>query len=125
MTLQELYLQIGGSYEHAQQIMKKDKMIQKYLLKLESSGVYAALQAAGESMEGRALFESGHALKGVAANLGLDALAQAASEVTEEFRPGSSRRHTDEEVKAMLARVSALYERTEAGIREFQAEQGL
>ena len=32
MTIRELYGQIGGSYEHAVQIMKKDKMIHKYLL---------------------------------------------------------------------------------------------
>ena len=123
MTLQELYSQVGGSYEHALQILKKDKMVSKYLLKLEGSGVYEALHAAGESMEPAALFESGHALKGVAANLGLDALSQAASEVTEEFRPGSPRRHTDAEVKAMLERVEALYQRTAAGIRQYRAEQ--
>ncbi len=122
MTIQEVYEQIGGNYAHAQQIMKKDKMIQKYLLKLESSGVYEGLRAAGETMDPTALFEAGHALKGVTANLGLDTLSAAASEVTEEFRPGNARRHTDEEVKAMLARVDALYARTAAGIRQIAAE---
>ena len=124
MTIQEVYEQIGGNYAHAQQIMKKDRMIQKYLLKLESSGVYENLKAAGEAMDPTGLFETGHALKGVAANLGLDTLSQAASEVTEEFRPGNARKHTDEEVKAMLARVDALYARTAAGIRQFAAENG-
>ena len=123
MTLQEVYTQIGGNYEHALQIMKKDRMIQKYLLKLTGSGVFEALKAAGESMDPTALFESGHALKGVSANLGLDTLSQAASEVTEEFRPGNPRQHSDAEVKAMLARVEELYTRTAAGIRQFEAEQ--
>ena len=123
MTLQEVYAQIGGSYEHALQIMKKDKMVHKYLLKLESSGVYDALCAACEGMNPTAIFESGHALKGVSANLGLDTLSAAASELTEEFRPGNARRHSDEEVQAMFARVKELYTRTAAGIKEYEASQ--
>lgn len=123
MTLEELYSRIGGNYAHALQIMKKDRMVSKYLLKLEGSGVYEALKAAGESMDATALFETGHALKGVTANLGLDTLSEAASAVTEEFRPGNARKHSDAEVKEMLARVDALYQRTAEGIKAYAAEQ--
>ena len=123
MTLQELYEQIGGNYEHAVQIMKKDKMINKYLLKLGNSGVYESLMEAGESMDPTQLFESAHAMKGVCGNLGLDQLADAASEITEEFRPGAERKHSDEEMKELLAKVDELYTKTAEGIREYEASQ--
>ena len=120
MTIQELYELVGGNYEHALQIMKKDKMINKYMLKLGNSGVYEALMAAGESMDPTQLFESAHAMKGVCGNLGLDELSAAASQITEEFRPGSERRFSDEDVKGMLARVDELYQKTADGIRQYE-----
>lgn len=120
MTIAELYEMIDGNYEHAVQIMKKDKMINKYLLKLSNSGVYEQLMAAGESMDPTALFESAHAMKGVCGNLGLDNLSNMASEITEEFRPGSTRSLSDEEVKAKLAAVDELYQKTADGIRQYE-----
>ena len=120
MTIRELYGEIGGSYDHAAQIMKKDKMIHKYLLKFSDSDVYDKLRQAGESMDPTQLFEAGHAKKGVCANLGLDELAQTAGTITEEFRPGSPRKMTDGQVKAALQKADELYERAVGGIRKFK-----
>ena len=121
MTIQELYDQIGGSYDHAVRIMRMDKMISKYLLKFEDSDVCDRLKEAGESMDPAALFESAHAMKGVCGNLGLDSLAALVSEVTEEFRPGAARKLSDEEVKTKLGEIFAMYEKTKAGIGEYRA----
>ncbi len=121
MTLEELYGKMGGNYEHAKQIMKMDKMIDKYVRKLKNSGVGDALSAAGETMDANGLFESAHALKGVCANLGLDDLAAAAEEITEEFRPGNSRKLTDAEVKAKISAVIEKYQNTLACIAEYEA----
>jgi HPt (histidine-containing phosphotransfer) domain-containing protein len=118
MTIQELYEQIGGNYDHAMQIMRMDKMIAKYLQKLTDSDVCAALKAAGESMDPAALFESAHAMKGVCANLGLDSLASAVGEITEEFRPGADRKFTDEDIKAKLEEIYAMFDKTVEGIKE-------
>lgn len=120
MTIQELYDQIGGSYAHAQQIMKMDKMISKYLLKLTDSGVCENLMKAAEDMDATALFESAHAMKGVCANLGLDDLAEAVGEVAEEFRPGAERKLSDDALRAKLDEIFALYEKTAAGINEYK-----
>lgn len=120
MTIQELYEQIGGNYDHALQIMRMDKMISKYLLKLTDSGVCAKLREAGESMDPAALFESAHAMKGVCANLGLDDLAAAVGEVTEEFRPGAVRKLSDDEVRAKLDEIYAMYGKTETGINTYR-----
>ncbi len=55
MTLQELYASIDGNYDHAVQIMRMEKLINRYLSKFPNSGVYEALAAAGESMDPTAL----------------------------------------------------------------------
>ena len=119
MTIQELYAEIGGNYEHAQQIMRMDKMISKYLLRLTSSGVCEKLKEASKSFDPAAMFESAHAMKGVCANLGLDDLAAAVGEVTEEFRPGAARSMSDDEVKAKLESIYAMYAKTEEGIKKY------
>lgn len=121
MTIQELYDQIGGSYDHAVRIMRMDKMISKYLLKLTDSDVCDKLKEAAGSMDPGALFESAHAMKGVCANLGLDDLAAAVSEVTEEYRPGAGRKLSDDEVKAKLDEIFSKFEKTKAGIEEYKA----
>ena len=122
MTLQELYASIDGSYDHAVQIMRMEKLINRYLSKLPNSGVYEALAAAGESMDPTALFESAHAMKGVCANMGFDKMSAAAGEITEEFRPGSARTLSDEEVKARIADIGVMYRHTVDVIRQY--EQG-
>ena len=120
MTLQELYTLIGGNYAHAQQIMKMDKMIDKYVRRLKSSGVYDQLTSAAETMDAGKLFESAHAMKGVCANLGLDDLAAAAEIITEEFRPENSRKLSDEEVKEKLSEISSMFQKTLAGIEQYE-----
>lgn len=120
MTLQELYSIIGGNYAHAQQIMKMDKLIDRYIRKLKSSGVDKQLAEAGKTMDAEKLFESAHAMKGVCANLGLDELAAAAEIITEEFRPENSRSMSDEEVKEKLAEIEALFQKTLAGIEQYE-----
>ena len=122
MTIRELYDQIGGSYEHAVQIMKKDKMIHKYLLKLSDSGVYENLKAAGERMDPAQLFEAGHAMKGVCANLGLTALSELSAEVCDDFRPGCARKFTDGEIKEKLAEIAAMFEKACGAIRRYEQE---
>jgi HPt (histidine-containing phosphotransfer) domain-containing protein len=121
MTIQELYGEIGGNYDHAVQIMKKDKMINKYLLKLTDSGLYEGCKAAVESMDPTNIFEAAHAMKGVCANLGLDSLAEAVGELTEEFRPGSARKLSDDEVRAMWDKVDGIYSVTAEGINNYKA----
>ena len=121
MTLQELYSVIEGNYDQAVRIMRMDKMISRYLLKLKDNPAHGQLMAAGEAMDPTQLFEAAHALKGVCANLGLIALSEAASEIAEEFRPGSPRKHSDAEVKAMLEKADALYQKFLSGIKQYEA----
>ena len=122
MTIAELYDRMDGSYDMALRVMRMDKLIDKHIRKFPDSGIVERLTAAGDSMEPTALFEAAHAMKGVCANLGLTALAELASRITEEFRPGSERALTDDEVKDLLAQVKEQYAKTAAAIKTY-AEQ--
>ena len=119
MTLQELYQSIDGNYEQAMRIMRVEKLLDKHIRKLAKNGVIPALLDAGQDMNPAVLFDAAHAAKGVCANLGLTGLAAAASELSEEFRPGNPRKLSDEEVKAALADIDAMYRRTVAGIEQY------
>ena len=122
MTIRELYDIIGGNYDQAVRVMKMDKLIEKYVRKFTKSDLGQTLAEAGAAMDATQLFESAHAMKGVCSNLGLDALAAAADEITEEFRSGNARRLTDEEVRAKLDAIDRQYRATAEGIRRYEAE---
>ena len=119
MTVQELYEQIGGTYESAKRILMNDKLITRFIGKLLDDKSCERLMAAEAEMDAKGLFEGAHAMKGVYANLGLDALSRAASEIAEEFRPGNPRRLSDDEVHARLADIRSQNERAIEGIRSF------
>ncbi len=120
MTLRQLYEKIDGSYEQALKVMRVDKLIDKHIRRFPTGVTAEALVAAGNTMDPTALFESAHAMKGVCANLGLIKLYEAASEIAEEFRPGKTRKFDDEQVKQKIAAIKAQYEKTVAGIREYE-----
>ena len=72
------------------------------------------------SMDPTALFETAHTVKGVTANLGLVAISNLASEITEEFRPGAVRKLTDEQVREKLGKIEELYRKTIEGIKQYE-----
>ena len=120
MTLQELYQSIDGNYDQAIRVLRMDKLVDKHIRKLTKNGVIEALLAAEETMDPTQLFETAHAVKGICANLGLTKLSSAASEIAEEYRPGNTRRHSDEQVHEMLRGISALYQYTADGISRYE-----
>ena len=122
MTLQELYQNIDGNYDHAVQIMRMEKLIARYISKFPNTGVNEALQEAGKTLEPAKMFETAHAMKGVCANMGFDKLSAAAGAICEEFRPGNARSISDDEIRAKLAEVDAMYRRTIEGIHAYEQQ---
>ena len=122
MTIKELYAKIGGNYDQAVRVMKSDRLIDKYVRKFTASQVAESLAEAGKTMDPVKLFESAHAMKGVCSNLGLESLTNAVNEITEEFRPGNTRRLSDADVQSRLDAIAKQYEITAEGIRDY--EQG-
>ena len=119
MTLKELYASIQGDYDQATRVMRMEKLIDKHIRKLEGNGAVQKLLDAGAVMDGNGIFETAHAIKGVCGNLGLVKLSEAASALTEEFRPGHAREMSDDEVKERLDQVAALYKLTLDGIHKY------
>ena len=122
MTLEELYASIGGDYEQALRVLRVEKLVDKHIRKLTKNGVVDSLLAAGEAMDPTELFEAAHAVKGVCSNLGLTGIADLASDIAEEYRPGNPRTITDDEVKEKLQSIADQYDRAKAGIEQYAAE---
>ena len=120
MTLQELYQNIGGDYEQAMRILRMEKLLDKHIRRFTKNNVIENLLAAGQTLDPTALFEAAHAAKGVCANLGLKDLADAAGEITEEFRPGHARSLSDDEVRAKLEKIAARYSEITEGISAYE-----
>ena len=120
MTLQELYRNIDGDYDQALKVLRMDKLLDKHIRKLTQNGVVDRLVEAGQSMDPTQLFEAAHAAKGVCANLGLTRLAEAASEIAEEFRPGNPRLMSDAEVAEKLRQIATQYAKTADGIQKYE-----
>ena len=122
MTLQELYQSIDGNYDRAVQIMRMEKLIARYISKFPNSGVNEALQEAGKTLDPTRMFETAHAMKGVCANMGFDRLSAAAGDICEEFRPGNARSVSDDEIRARLSELDAMYQRTVEAIHAFERQ---
>ena len=124
MTLKELYQSIDGDYDQAMRVLRVEKLLDKHIRKFPQNGVVEGLLEAGEGMEPTRLFETAHAVKGVCANLGLQKLSDAASEITEEYRPGKERKLTDAEVTARIASIRGMYEIITKGIQSYEESNG-
>lgn len=122
MTLQELYQEIGGNYEQATRVLRIEKLIDKHIRKFSKNGVVEKLLAAGGKKDPTEMFECAHALKGICANLGLSAMSELASELSEEYREGNPRTMDDAQVDGKLKEIAALYQRSADGIRRYEAE---
>ncbi len=121
MTIEELYKAIGGDYEKALSVLRIEKLIDKHIRKFPKSGVIGPLIAAAETMDNTALFEAAHAIKGVCSNLGLVAFVELASQISEEYRPGNTRKFSDGEVKEKIGQIKALYQNAVKLIGEYEA----
>jgi len=120
MTLPELYQTIGGDYDQALRVLHIEKLIDKHIRKFPKNGVVDTLLDAGKTMDPTGLFETAHAVKGVCANLGLTVLSDAAAEITEEFRPGNTRKLSDAEIGEKLHNIEDMYNRIKEGIRQYE-----
>lgn len=124
MTVEGLYQSIGGSYEDAKRTLMMDKMITRFILKLPDDPSFSTLWAAFQAGEEKGMFQGAHAMKGVCANLGLTELSRQAGEITEQFRPGSPRTLSGEELAQRMEQLKTGYDKAVEGIRAFAAEQG-
>ena len=123
MTIQELYQNIGGSYDSAKKILQMDRLIGKFILKFLDDKSCDRLMAGWENRDNAAIFEGAHALKGVCANLGLDSLSQKASDIAEEYRGGKAPSLSEAEWESRMSAIRQQHEETITGIRAYADAQ--
>lgn len=89
MELKEFYVNVGGDYDAVLQRLPTPSMIKKFVGKFVNDPSYEELNTALTEKDIAKAFRAAHTIKGTAATLGLDILAKAASELTEELRDAS------------------------------------
>lgn len=122
MTLRELYAAIDGDFDRALRVLRVEKLLDKHIRRLARRGAVDKLVACSDTMDPRELFDNAHAVKGLCANLGLVKMSNLASDIAEEYREGSERTMTDDEVKEKLAQIAELYDRTAKAINAYENE---
>lgn len=107
MELHEFYEKAGGDYETVLRRLSSPRLIQKFVCKFAGDPSYQMLKEALEMRDIETAFRAAHTLKGTAANLGLDKLADAASRLTEVLRNGEKNVEDD-----LLLAVENAYQAT-------------
>lgn len=86
MTVRECYETIGENYTNAQHRLGDDNRIKRFLSLLLKDENYQKLIDAQKANDGKAAFAAAHTIKGVALNMDMSHLANAASKLTEALR---------------------------------------
>lgn len=89
MNAEMFYSTVGGDYGGVLARFLTDERILRFVKKFPSDASFAALKDALARGNAEEAFRAAHTLKGVAQNLGLTALGDRASDVTEILRAGS------------------------------------
>lgn len=106
MDIRECYLKLGGNYDEIlTRMMGKENLVEKFLRRFPADESFSSLKLALSNGDGEAAFRAAHTLKGVAKNLALTRLGDAASSLTEALRGGK----IPPEAEELTARVEELY----------------
>lgn len=115
MTVIEFYTSIGVEFSDVKRRLGSEKIAQKFLKRIPDDPTYGMLKEAVAKKDKEEIFRGAHTLKGVALNLSVEPLAEAASDMTEMVRGD----HTDVEgAIKKFAEVTAIYEDVVAKIAE-------
>ena len=87
MNVKECYDMMGADYAGTFGRLLKDERIKKYLDKFAAIDNYGSIKNELDAGNIEAAFRAAHSLKGVAANLGLTKVFEAAHPLCEELRP--------------------------------------
>lgn len=92
MNIKECYLQFGGDYESVLGRLRREQLVEKFLLKFledKSFDQFEAAMASGNYEEG---LRAVHTLKGVCQNLSFAALYESSRQVTQAMKDGDYRK---------------------------------
>ncbi len=119
MLLKECYDSIGGSYESVKERISNDEIIKKFLIMFLSERSYGDLTKALDDENYEAAFYAAHSLKGVCANLSLDKLDEASSELTEMLRGSDGKKIDSKKCNELFEKVIEKYNDVLDAIKKF------
>lgn len=117
MNIKEFYEKIQGDYSGTMERLMKEERILKYLLRFKDAEDYPELFRALDEGNVEEIFRFSHNIKGVSLNLGLNKLAESASEFCDLFRHGMPEKDYNQE----LDKLKADYKETVDAINEIEA----
>ena len=106
MTIRECYLQFGGDYDSVLGRLRRDQLIEKFLLKFLEDPSYAQFVSAMAEGNYEAALRAVHTLKGICQNLSFTALYDSSSQITKAMKE-----HDYKTAMAMAPRLREDYER--------------
>lgn len=113
MNLKECFDTFGGSYNDVMARLLTEERVKKFLLMFLKDTSFTELEAAIKNEDYNSAFRAAHTLKGICANLGIDKLGNAASEITEALRAGDGAA-----ANALFPAVSEYYSITAEALKQ-------
>lgn len=110
MNTETFYNMIGGDYNGIMGRFVTEDRVLRFVRKFPTDGSFSSLKAALDSGATEEAFRAAHTLKGVAQNLGFDALYEKAAEITDILRGGNL------DVAALMPGLEKSYELVVDGI---------
>ena len=86
MTIQVCYEKTGGNYDEIMNRFMNENMVRKFVLKFPQDGSMELFKKSWAEQDYDTAFRAMHTLKGVAVNLGFNALYEVSSALTEKLR---------------------------------------
>ena len=114
MTIQECYDKMGGNYDDVISRLRKETLVEKFLVKFPEDPSYRELVENLDNDNVTDAFRSAHTLKGVCQNLALQRLFIPVNEVTEYLRAEDI-----EMGKTLMPQVTERYNEVLNAIKEY------
>lgn len=118
MSLKEIYSRFGGDYDSVISRLRDDERVIKYLLKFVDYHYDQLIKEALEAKDYETAFREAHNLKGICANLSIDALGASASELTESLRS----RNPEGDISGLVDAMQRDYDVTIEALRGLESE---
>ena len=113
MTVRECYEKIGSDFDKVLERMGSEALVKRFAIKFLEDKSFEELTESLKEKDGECAFRAAHTLNGVCANLGLDRLYEADSELTEKLR-GRQTEGSEE----LYQKVAEVYETTVTVLKE-------
>lgn len=117
MTVSEFYAEVGGDYEDVLGRFRGEERVIKFLRLFLADTSIADLRRNMAEENYKEAFRAAHTLKGVASNLGLTSMQEAASEVTEALRGGDA-----DTAKTLMPKLDELCDKTLCSLNSLLSE---